>query len=84
MSCLVAGAISNSKNPYRPRDFTQMSCLVAGANFLLRAIRDEAFTFSKGVKQFVALDEVPPPFSSCRLPLFPALLPPFPPFPTQT
>ena len=31
----------------------EMSCLVAGANFLLRAIRDEAFTFHHGVKHFV-------------------------------
>ena len=34
-----------------------MSCLVAGANFLLRAIRDEAFTFRHGVKQFVSMEE---------------------------
>jgi pantothenate kinase len=34
----------------------EMGCLVAGANFLLRAIRDEAFTHLEGEKQFVQID----------------------------
>ncbi|KAJ7567107.1 hypothetical protein O6H91_02G132200 [Diphasiastrum complanatum] len=34
----------------------EMSCLVAGANFLLKAIRDEAFTHLEGHKQFVQID----------------------------
>ncbi|BFI31343.1 type II pantothenate kinase [Marchantia polymorpha subsp. ruderalis] len=34
----------------------EMDCLVAGANFLLRAIRYEAFTHLKGQKQFVQID----------------------------
>ena len=32
----------------------EMKCAVAGANFLLQAIRDEAFTFTEGRKNFVA------------------------------
>lgn len=35
----------------------EMGCLVAGLNFLLRAIRDEAFTHMEGHKQFVQLDQ---------------------------
>ncbi|KAH9564934.1 hypothetical protein CY35_04G050200 [Sphagnum magellanicum] len=35
----------------------EMQCLVSGANFLLRAIRDEAFTHHEGHKQFVQLDQ---------------------------
>lgn len=34
----------------------EMDCLVAGANFLLRAIRDEAFTHTEGHKKFVQID----------------------------
>lgn len=34
----------------------EMDCLVAGANFLLRAIRDEAFTHMEGQKRFVLID----------------------------
>eukprot|EP00249_Psilotum_nudum_P020571 c27763_g1_i2 orf=375-1811(-) len=34
----------------------EMGCLVAGANFLLRAIRDEAFTHMEGQKQFVQIE----------------------------
>ncbi|XP_024385144.1 pantothenate kinase 2 isoform X2 [Physcomitrium patens] len=34
----------------------EMGCLVAGANFLLRAIRDEAFTHLEGEKKFVQID----------------------------
>ena len=30
-----------------------MKCAVAGANFLLQTIRDEAFTFTEGKKDFV-------------------------------
>ena len=30
-----------------------MACLVAGANFLLQELRDEAFTFSRGQKKFL-------------------------------
>ena len=32
----------------------EMKCAVAGANFLLQAIRDEAFTFTEGRKNYVA------------------------------
>lgn len=35
----------------------EMGCLVAGLNFLLRAIRDEAFTHLEGEKQFVQIDQ---------------------------
>ncbi|XP_002991207.2 pantothenate kinase 2 [Selaginella moellendorffii] len=35
----------------------EMDCLVAGANFLQRAIRDEAFTHLEGNKQFVQIDQ---------------------------
>ncbi|CAG9461150.1 unnamed protein product [Pedinophyceae sp. YPF-701] len=35
----------------------EIGCLVAGAGFLLRAIRDEAFTFQAGVQQFVPLKD---------------------------
>eukprot|EP00252_Welwitschia_mirabilis_P002910 TRINITY_DN12918_c0_g1_i1.p1 TRINITY_DN12918_c0_g1~~TRINITY_DN12918_c0_g1_i1.p1 ORF type:complete len:874 (+),score=191.99 TRINITY_DN12918_c0_g1_i1:173-2794(+) len=35
----------------------EMDCLVAGANFLLKAIRHEAFTHMEGHKQFVQIDE---------------------------
>ncbi|KAF8005956.1 hypothetical protein BT93_K0284 [Corymbia citriodora subsp. variegata] len=34
----------------------EMDCLVAGANFLLKAIRHEAFTHIEGQKEFVQLD----------------------------
>ncbi|KAL2321835.1 hypothetical protein Fmac_026214 [Flemingia macrophylla] len=34
----------------------EMSCLVAGANFLLKAIRHEAFTHMEGHKEFVQID----------------------------
>uniref|UniRef100_A0A9I9CE58 Pantothenate kinase 2 n=1 Tax=Cucumis melo TaxID=3656 RepID=A0A9I9CE58_CUCME len=34
----------------------EMDCLVAGANFLLKAIRHEAFTHMEGKKEFVQLD----------------------------
>ncbi|KAH1117552.1 hypothetical protein AAZX31_17G086700 [Glycine max] len=34
----------------------EMSCLVAGANFLLKAIRHEAFTHMEGQKEFVQID----------------------------
>ncbi|XP_061366808.1 pantothenate kinase 2 [Gastrolobium bilobum] len=34
----------------------EMDCLVAGANFLLKAIRHEAFTHMVGQKQFVQID----------------------------
>ncbi|URE13212.1 pantothenate kinase [Musa troglodytarum] len=34
----------------------EMSCLVAGANFLLKAIRHEAFTHMDGQKEFVQID----------------------------
>ncbi|KAG6551234.1 hypothetical protein Mapa_007160 [Marchantia paleacea] len=43
----------------------EMDCLVSGANFLLRAIRYEAFTHLEGQKQFVQMD---------RNDLFPYLL----------
>ena len=33
-----------------------MDCLVHGANFLLQAIRDEAFTFIEGRQSFVPID----------------------------
>ncbi|CAI0434656.1 unnamed protein product [Linum tenue] len=33
-----------------------MDCLVAGANFLLKAVRQEAFTYIDGVKEFVQID----------------------------
>ncbi|KAL9243146.1 hypothetical protein vseg_017070 [Gypsophila vaccaria] len=35
----------------------EMNCLVAGANFLLKAIRHEAFTHMEGHKQFVQIDQ---------------------------
>ena len=35
----------------------EMGSLVGGANFLLRAMRDEAFTFKGGKKEFVALSD---------------------------
>ncbi|XP_068641687.1 pantothenate kinase 2-like isoform X2 [Aristolochia californica] len=35
----------------------EMDCLVAGANFLLKAIRHEAFTHMEGQKEFVQIDE---------------------------
>ncbi|KAK7291629.1 hypothetical protein RIF29_06933 [Crotalaria pallida] len=34
----------------------EMACLVAGANFLLKAIRHEAFTHMEGQKEFVQID----------------------------
>ncbi|XP_038982983.1 LOW QUALITY PROTEIN: pantothenate kinase 2-like [Phoenix dactylifera] len=34
----------------------EMACLVAGANFLLKAIRHEAFTHMEGEKEFVQID----------------------------
>lgn len=34
----------------------EMDCLVAGLNFLLKAIRDEAFTHMEGQKRFVQID----------------------------
>ncbi|KAG4390749.1 hypothetical protein AAZX31_05G036300 [Glycine max] len=34
----------------------EMNCLVAGANFLLKAIRREAFTHMEGQKEFVQID----------------------------
>ncbi|GMP33742.1 hypothetical protein CsSME_00006931 [Camellia sinensis var. sinensis] len=34
-----------------------MNCLVAGANFLLKAIRHEAFTHKEGQKEFVQIDQ---------------------------
>ncbi|KAJ1439066.1 Type II pantothenate kinase [Sesbania bispinosa] len=34
----------------------EMGCLVAGANFLLKAIRHEAFTHIEGQKEFVQID----------------------------
>lgn len=34
----------------------EMDCLVAGLNFLLKAIRDEAFTHMEGQKKFVQID----------------------------
>ncbi|KHG02710.1 hypothetical protein F383_25888 [Gossypium arboreum] len=34
----------------------EMDCLVAGANFLLKAIRHEAFTHMEGHKEFVQID----------------------------
>ncbi|XP_042496273.1 pantothenate kinase 2-like [Macadamia integrifolia] len=34
----------------------EMDCLVAGANFLLKAIRHEAFTHMEGRKEFVQID----------------------------
>ncbi|XP_075661389.1 pantothenate kinase 2 isoform X1 [Castanea sativa] len=34
----------------------EMDCLVAGANFLLKAIRHEAFTHKEGQKEFVQID----------------------------
>ncbi|KAG5113019.1 hypothetical protein JHK82_036288 [Glycine max] len=34
----------------------EMNCLVAGANFLLKAIRHEAFTHMEGHKEFVQID----------------------------
>ncbi|KAK3224866.1 hypothetical protein Dsin_004728 [Dipteronia sinensis] len=34
----------------------EMNCLVAGANFLLKAIRHEAFTHIEGQKEFVQID----------------------------
>ncbi|PWZ14619.1 Pantothenate kinase 2 [Zea mays] len=35
----------------------EMDCLVAGANFLLKAIRHEAFTHMDGQKQYVQIDQ---------------------------
>ncbi|XP_028059767.1 pantothenate kinase 2 [Camellia sinensis] len=35
----------------------EMNCLVAGANFLLKAIRHEAFTHKEGQKEFVQIDQ---------------------------
>ncbi|CDP12422.1 unnamed protein product [Coffea canephora] len=35
----------------------EMNCLVAGANFLLKAIRHEAFTHMEGHKAFVQIDQ---------------------------
>ncbi|XP_011622019.1 pantothenate kinase 2 isoform X2 [Amborella trichopoda] len=35
----------------------EMDCLVAGANFLLKTIRYEAFTYMKGRKEFVQIDQ---------------------------
>ncbi|KAI3997711.1 hypothetical protein MKX01_040684 [Papaver californicum] len=35
----------------------EMDCLVAGANFLLKAIRHEAFTHMEGQKEFVQIDK---------------------------
>ncbi|KAL3575316.1 hypothetical protein D5086_023417 [Populus alba] len=35
----------------------EMDCLVAGANFLLKAIRHEAFTHMEGRKEFVQIDQ---------------------------
>ncbi|KAE9610075.1 putative pantothenate kinase [Lupinus albus] len=34
----------------------EMACMVAGANFLLKAIRHEAFTHMEGQKEFVQID----------------------------
>ncbi|KAI3761367.1 hypothetical protein L1987_51781 [Smallanthus sonchifolius] len=34
----------------------EMDCLVAGANFLLKAIRHEAFTHKEGLKEFVQIN----------------------------
>jgi len=39
----------------------EMRSVVRGANFLLRAIRDEAFTYFRGKKEFVAHRAGPPP-----------------------
>lgn len=36
----------------------EMDCLVAGANFLLKAIRHEAFTHMEGHKEFVQIDQI--------------------------
>ncbi|KAJ8754560.1 hypothetical protein K2173_005721 [Erythroxylum novogranatense] len=36
----------------------EMDCLVAGANFLLKAIRHEAFTHMEGQKEFVQIDQI--------------------------
>ncbi|KAJ3694314.1 hypothetical protein LUZ60_009794 [Juncus effusus] len=35
----------------------EMDCLVAGANFLLKAIRHEAFTHMEGQKEFIQIDQ---------------------------
>ncbi|CAA6671454.1 unnamed protein product [Spirodela intermedia] len=35
----------------------EMGCLVSGANFLLKAIRHEAFTHMEGQKEFVQIDQ---------------------------
>lgn len=35
----------------------EMNCLVSGANFLLKAIRHEAFTHMEGQKEFVQIDQ---------------------------
>lgn len=35
----------------------EMNCLMAGANFLLKAIRHEAFTHMEGQKEFVQIDQ---------------------------
>lgn len=51
----------------------EMECLVAGANFLLRAVRDEAFTYrNKEGRQYVRLYQDAPPGSPGAL--FPYLL----------
>ena len=34
----------------------EMDCLITGTNFLLRAIRDETFTFENGVKNYCSLN----------------------------
>eukprot|EP00899_Mesostigma_viride_P013960 jgi/Mesvir1/22565/Mv18570-RA.2 len=34
----------------------EMSCLVSGANFLLKTVEDEAFTYIGGVKEFVRIN----------------------------
>eukprot|EP00850_Spirogloea_muscicola_P019956 SM000203S06132 [mRNA] locus=s203:2:2632:- [translate_table: standard] len=38
----------------------EMKCIVAGLNFLIRAMRDEAFTHLDGLKQFIQLDSNDP------------------------
>ncbi|KAF4366130.1 hypothetical protein F8388_014848 [Cannabis sativa] len=35
----------------------EMDCLVAGANFLLKAVHEEAFTYTNGRKEFVQIDQ---------------------------
>eukprot|EP00963_Diacronema_lutheri_P013486 scaffold2636_cov340-Pavlova_lutheri.AAC.148 len=49
----------------------EMTCLVTGAVFLLRSIRDEAFTFFQGEKSFV---KIPSAFQEEKEGLFPFLL----------